>query len=232
MFIVDKFTAVILAAGKGTRMLPLSETRPKPLQRVSGKNLIEWKLETLPGIVHEVVIVIGHQGDQIKQYFGDVWNGKRIRYVVQTELNGTAGALWAARRLLSGRFLVMMGDDLYAKEDVLSMFSYEFAVCTQEVTDREIGGEMILNANGTFVDILEQKHHVEKGLVNTGLYMLDDRIFMYEPVSIGGGNIELGLPHTLAILGKDIPVATHRATKWFQISTPDDLTRAEKEFIV
>jgi bifunctional UDP-N-acetylglucosamine pyrophosphorylase/glucosamine-1-phosphate N-acetyltransferase len=232
MFTIDKFTAVILAAGRGTRMLPLSEAHPKPLQKVSGKNLIEWKLETLPGIVHEIVIVIGYQGDQIKQYFGDVWNGKRIRYVIQTELNGTAGALWAARGLLSGRFLVMMGDDLYAKEDVSSMFSHEFAVCAQEVTDREIGGEMILNDDEKFVSILEQKHHVEKGFVNTGLYMLDDRIFKYDPVPIGRGNIELGLPHTLAVLSKDIPVAVVKATRWFQISIPADLLRAEDEFIV
>lgn len=232
MFTTDKFTAVIFAAGRGTRMLPLSESRPKPLQEISGKNLIEWKLEAIPRIVHEIVIVIGYQGEQIKRHFGDVWNGRRIRYVVQNELNGTAGALWAARGLLSGRFLVMMGDDLYAKEDVSLMFNYEFAVCVQEVTDSDIGGEMICNPDGTFASILEQKHHVEKGLVNTGLYMLDDRIFNYEPVPIGGGNMELGLPHTLAVLGKAIPVSVVKATRWFQISTPADLERAEKEFVI
>lgn len=232
MFTVDKFTGVIFAAGKGTRMLPLTETRPKPLQVVSGKNLLEWKLEALPGVVHEVVFVIGYQGDQIKSYFGDVWNGKRIRYVVQAELNGTAGALWAARGVLSGRFLVMMGDDLYGKADVASMFSYDFAVCVQEVTDREMGGEMILNPDGTFGGILEQKHYVKHGLVNTGMYMLDDRIFNYAPAPIGGSSTELGLPHTLAILAQDIPVAMHKATKWFQVTTPLDLFRAEKEFIV
>jgi bifunctional UDP-N-acetylglucosamine pyrophosphorylase/glucosamine-1-phosphate N-acetyltransferase len=226
------FTVVIFAAGRGTRMFPLTETRPKPLQEISGKNLIEWKLEALPAIVHEIVIVIGYQGDQIKSHFGDAWNGKRIRYAVQTELNGTAGALWAARELLSGRFLAMMGDDLYAKEDISSMFNYEFAVCVQEVADREIGGEIILNPDGTFARILEQKHHVGKGLINTGMYMLDDRIFNYDPVTIGGSNTELGLPHTLAVLGKEIPVSIVKATKWFQISTPDDLLRAEKEFIV
>lgn len=232
MFTVDKFTVVIFAAGRGERMLPLTQTCPKPLQKVLGKNLIEWKLEALPSMVREIVIVIGYHGDQIKQYFGDVWNGKRIRYVAQAELNGTAGALWAARGLLSGRFLVMMGDDLYAKEDVASMFTHEFALCAQEVSDCDMGGEVMLNTDGTFVSILEPKHHVEKGWVNTGLYMLDERIFNYNPVFVGGSNIELGLPHTLAVLGKDIPVVVVRATRWFQITTADDLTRAEKEFII
>src|SRR3989338_10703547 len=89
--------AVILAAGKGTRMLPLTETRPKPMQMVAGKNLIEWKLEALPDAVSDVIIVIGHQGELIKEYFGDSWKGRLIRYATQKELNGTAGALWAAR---------------------------------------------------------------------------------------------------------------------------------------
>ncbi len=228
----NTFTVVIFAAGKGTRMLPLTETRPKPLQTVLGKNLIEWKLEALPDTVQDIVLVIGYQGDQIKEYFGDAWNGKRIHYAVQTELNGTGGALWAARDLLSGRFLVMMGDDLYAKEDMAAMLTYEFAVCVQEVTDREIGGEMTLNTDGTFAGIFEQKHYVKQGLINTGMYMLDERIFNYEPTPIGGSSTELGLPHTLAVLAKNIPVHMVSTTKWFQVSTPDDLLRAEKEFIV
>jgi len=111
--------AVILAAGKGTRMLPLTETRPKPMQEVSGKNLIEWKLAALPEAIRDVVIVVGYQGEQIREFFGDMWHGRSIRYVVQEKLNGTAGALWSARNLLHGRFLVLMGDDLYAKEDIV-----------------------------------------------------------------------------------------------------------------
>ena len=86
---------------------------------------------------------------------------------------------------------------------------------------------MLCNDDGTFADILEAAHYVEKGLVNTGLYMLDDRIFSYKPVSIGGSSTEFGLPHTLAVLGKDIPVHVVPATKWFQITTPEDLIRAE-----
>ena len=231
MFTIDKFTAVIFAAERPERMLPFGETRPKPLQEVSGKNLIEWKLEAIPRIVHEIVIVIGYQGDQIKKHFGDVWNGRRIRYAVQTELNGTAGALWAARNLLSGRFLVMMGENLYAKEDVYSMLDYEFAVCVQEVNDREIGGEIIFNPDGTYAGILEQKHYIERGFINTGMYMLNDKIFTYKPAPIDGTSTELGLPHTLAVLGKDIPVATVKATQWFQVTTPEDLVRAPREFI-
>ncbi len=222
--------AVILAAGKGMRMLPLTETRPKPMQEVGGKNLLEWKLEALPDAVNDVIIVIGHQGDQIRKYFGDSWKRKPIRYVVQEELNGTAGALWAARDLLRRRFLVLNGDDLYAKEDILRMLKHALAIGAQEVKKQEVGGEMLLNPDGTLAGVDEQKHYVKYGLMNTGLYMLSSELFAQEPVLIGGSSTEYGLPQTLAALAKKMPVAVVRATKWMQVTTPEDLVRAE-EFV-
>ena len=222
--------AVILAAGKGTRMLPLTETRPKPMQEVGGKNLIEWKLEALPLQVSDIVLVIGHQGEQIREYFGDTWKGKPIRYAIQHELNGTAGALWAARDLLCGRFLVMMGDDLYAREDILRMLEQDFAIGAQEIRQKEVGGEMIRDPNGFFIGINEPRHFVESGFMNTGLYMLSNELFNHDPVPIGGSSTEYGLPHTLAMLAKETPVVMLPMTRWVQITTPDDLQKAE-EFV-
>lgn len=224
---MNAITAVILAAGKGTRMLPLTETRPKPLMNVAGKNLIEWKLELLPPEVTDVVLIIGYQGEQIKAYFGDTWKNKTIHYVEQTELNGTAGALFAAADILADRFLVMMGDDLYAKEDVEEMLKHDFALCVKKIFSTEMKGEIFQNPDGTFRGINEEKHYVTEGLMNTGLYMLDRRIFNYAPVPIGGSSTEFGLPHTLALLAKDIPVHVATTTKWFQITTPEDLLSAE-----
>ncbi|OGZ08188.1 MAG: hypothetical protein A2942_02100 [Candidatus Lloydbacteria bacterium RIFCSPLOWO2_01_FULL_50_20] len=222
--------AVILAAGKGARMLPLTETRPKPMQEVCGKNLIEWKLEALPGTVTEIILVIGYQGEQIRDFFGDTWKGRPVRYVVQHELNGTAGALWAARDLLRGRFLVLMGDDLYAPEDILRMTGYRFAIGAQEIWNKEAGGEMIANPDGTFAGIHEQKHFIGHGFMNTGLYMLSHELFDYDLVPVGGSSLEFGLPHTFAVLAKKMPVMMVRATKWLQVTTPEDLKRV-RDFV-
>ncbi len=223
--------AVILAAGRGTRMLPLTLTRPKPLQLVLGKSLIKWKLEALPKEVDEIIIVIGYQGGQIQAEIGEEYNGKTIRYVVQKELNGTAGALLSAKELLGERFLVMMGDDLYAKEDIANIAKLEWGVCVREVTKAEMGGEMLVNREGNFAGIREEKHFVERGLVNTGLYMLRHEIFGIEPVVVGGTSNELGLPHTLAVIAVHTPVPLMLATGWMQITTAEDLKRAES-FVV
>jgi bifunctional UDP-N-acetylglucosamine pyrophosphorylase/glucosamine-1-phosphate N-acetyltransferase len=219
--------AVILAAGKGTRMLPLTETRPKPLQHICGKSLIAWKLEILPNEINDIIIVIGYHGEQIRKEFGDIWNGKRIRYVVQEELNGTAGALWATQHLLEDQFIVMMGDDLYGKADIRNLFNYDWALGVYPAFDREIGGEIHRDERGQFIGIEEDRHYVQEGYIGMNLFKLKKEIFSYPPVQIPGRS-EYGLPHTVLSVAKNHLVSTIVCKEWFQITTPDDLKQAEK----
>lgn len=223
--------AVILAAGRGKRMLPLTQTLPKPLQKVAGKTLLEWKLEALPDAISDIVIVIGHQGEQIKKSLGSTWKNKTIQYVEQKELNGTAGALLSAKEVLGERFLVMMGDDLYAREDMEALSKLDWGVCVMEVHNREMKGEMLINADGNFANINEEIHFVERGFVNTGLYMLRRELLDIPLVQIGGSSTEFGLPHTLAVIAQNTPVALVATDKWMQITTPEDLRFAES-FVV
>src|SRR3989344_2665566 len=108
--------AVILAAGLGTRMGELTKRTPKPLLKIGDQNLLERNLENLPPEIKEVVLVIGYLGGQIRKHFGNKWRGRTIRYVEQKEPKGTAHALFICQELLEDRFLVLMGDDLYAQK--------------------------------------------------------------------------------------------------------------------
>ncbi len=223
---MDNIQAVILAAGKGTRMLPLTVNSPKPMQKVLGKNLLEWKIEALPEEVDEVIMVIGYLGNVIRDYFGDEFRGKKIRYVVQEELNGTGGALWQAKELLRDRFIVMMGDDLYGKSDIMNMLSHEWAIGGFSVHERETGGEITKNADGMYDSIIESRHYVADGFVNTNLLMMKKDIFTYGFIKSPDGK-ELWLPHTLLVVSQKIGVPLVEVKKWFQITAPEDLTRAE-----
>lgn len=73
--------AVILAAGEGKRMRPLTEKIPKPMLQVLGRPLLEHIFDSLPDAVDEVILGIGYLGGQIKAHFGSSFGGCKIRYV-------------------------------------------------------------------------------------------------------------------------------------------------------
>jgi NDP-sugar pyrophosphorylase family protein len=74
---------VILAAGKGTRLRPLTDDIPKPLVLVAGKSLLEHIVAALPSAVDELIIVHGYLGEQIKAHCGEFYFGRKVTYVEQ-----------------------------------------------------------------------------------------------------------------------------------------------------
>lgn len=211
-------------------MKELTDSVPKPMLQVSGKSLIEHKLDALPESVDEVILVIGYQGDVIRAAFGDTFGGRRIRYVVQETLDGTMGALALAQPYLTSRFVVMMGDDLYARADVEACFATpDWSVLVQPTERMAAGGRMVMDDSGHIVAIEEGDHTGTPGLMNTNLLALDSRIFDYPMVPKTAGSSEYGLPQTAVAASQalSIPLRAVEATFWFQITAPEDLQAAE-----
>jgi NDP-sugar pyrophosphorylase family protein len=88
---------VILAAGKGTRLRPLTDTIPKPLVKVAGRPLLDHIVEALPSSVNELIIVTGYLEEQIHTHCGKSFHGRKVTYVHQEEQKGTAHALWLCK---------------------------------------------------------------------------------------------------------------------------------------
>lgn len=221
--------AVILAAGRGTRMKELTDTVPKPMIPINGKPILEHKLEALPDAIDEVIMVVGYHEDAVRRYFGDVWDGRPIRYVVQENpTGGTADALWKAKSLLHDRFLVMNGDNLYSREDMESCLPYAWAVLVQE-REHIVTGRVVIDAQGFITDIAENSGHGgERGYANTALYALDMRFFDYPPVPKAPGSTELGLPQTMLQAVGTIPIKAVPAAFWFETKSPEDIRKAEE----
>ena len=78
---------VILAAGKGTRLRPLTEKCPKPLVEVGGKTLLDHIVGALPSAVDELIIVTGYKGEMIREYCGKEFYGRKVTYIHQEEVN-------------------------------------------------------------------------------------------------------------------------------------------------
>ena len=218
---------VILAAGRGTRMGELSRAKPKPLLDVAGKTLLEHHFDALEGVADEIIIVIGYLGDQIKMCFGNHYQGIKLLYVEQKELNGTAGALWQARPLLHNSFLVMYADNIYFKEDVIAVSCNPWSVAGVEVDSLGGAARMIVNDSDRVMDILEVGERDESpGFLNTGLYCLDMRVFDCKLVPKSRGSKEFGLPQTL--MKAAVPLLLVRTKFWIEITSPGDLETAAK----
>lgn len=222
--------AVILAAGRGTRMKELTKLVPKPMLTVRGENLLEHKVRALPKEIDEIIFIIGYQGDVIRSHFGDSYAGKKITYVVQSELNGTGGALWQAAPHLTGRFMVLMGDDLYGADDLALCANTDgWVVLVQPTDTMSSGGRVVLDERGGVLDITEGNHEGTAGLMNTNLFVLDESLFSQPLIPKAPGSDEYGLPQTVlaAARAQSITLNAHPATFWFQITAPEDIEKAE-----
>lgn len=217
--------AVILAAGQGTRMKGLTEKTPKPMLPLLGKPMLEWKLAMLPDVIDEVTLIVGYLGEQIETYFGSEWQGRKILYVYQKELNGTGGAVTLTKEILSGPVLVMMGDDLYHPEDLLDLTRETSAVLGFTVEHAEEYGLLEKDKNGNLAKITERPHNCATGIVNTGAYLLHPHFFDYPLVPIT--DTEYGLPQTLALMGKDVAVKVLHARAWQPVGKPEDIPLGE-----
>jgi UDP-N-acetylglucosamine diphosphorylase / glucose-1-phosphate thymidylyltransferase / UDP-N-acetylgalactosamine diphosphorylase / glucosamine-1-phosphate N-acetyltransferase / galactosamine-1-phosphate N-acetyltransferase len=134
---------VILAAGKGTRLRPITDNLPKPLVKVAGKTLLDHIVSSLPSSIDEIIFVTGYLEDQIRAYCGVEFHGRKVTYVTQAEQKGTAHALWLCKDLLKGRFLFMFADDLHGPSDIARVASYTRAMLTYTTNTPEKFGIVV-----------------------------------------------------------------------------------------
>jgi glucose-1-phosphate thymidylyltransferase len=208
----------------------LTDSVPKPMLRVRGKTLLEHKFDILGPGIEEIILVTGYLEEVIMNTYGSSYKSIPIRYVHQEVLNGTMGALALAQPFLPGRFVVMMGDDIYDKKDLASCLATdEWAVLVEKTEHMASGGRMVIDDAGEVIAIEEGDHAGKPGLMNTNLIVLDRRIFTHPMLPKSEGSDEYGLPQTVLAASKElgIPLQAVLATNWIQITSPEDLAIAE-----
>ncbi len=216
--------AIILAAGEGTRMRPLTYHVPKPLVRVGGKNLVEHNLAKLPPEITELIFVVGYLAEQVINHFGDTYEGRPVHYVRQRKLRGTADAVSLCKPLIRGRFMVFMGDDMYSQEDMQACLAHERSWLVKKVHGKFTGGRIVQNESGNVVDAIEGTHDTTEGFVSTNMFVLTPEYFSYPMVAIKDG-AEYGLPQTVVSMAKEYPVKLIEAKDWKQVSDLNDIKK-------
>lgn len=164
-----------MAAGKSTRMYPLTLTKPKPLLKIANKTLLEHNIEALRGIADQIIIIVGYRSGMIRENAGAL--GKDIILVEQKEQLGTGHALMQARPFIKDRFIIMNGDDLFGRKDIERCAKHRLCLLAKQTASPPKQGALI--TRGRRLMRIEEKPSIapETNLLNTGLYVFDKSVF-------------------------------------------------------
>jgi UDP-N-acetylglucosamine diphosphorylase/glucosamine-1-phosphate N-acetyltransferase len=169
--------AVVLAAGEGTRMRPLTANRPKPLLPVAGKPLLEHVLDACAPVVDEAVLVTGYEAEAVEAHFGDSHDGLPLTYVRQDEQLGTAHAFELAADHVDEPFLALNGDVLVTVELLESLATVEgTAMTVQHVEDPGNYG-VVATDDDRVTDVVEKPEDPPSSLANLGIYAFTPAMF-------------------------------------------------------
>jgi dTDP-glucose pyrophosphorylase len=187
----DTIFGVILAAGKGVRAYPATRDIPKVLLDIAGKTLIERNLDLLVGKlgITDIIIVIGHYGDQIEDRIGDSFEGARIRYVRQANQKGIGHAVLAVEPLVGdSRFITILGDELYIDSnhhELLDVIQREPSVDAVLMFKHEDDPAKISNNYTPTLDgdrvmgLIEKPVNPLGNIMGLGTYLLNAKVFDY-----------------------------------------------------
>tara|TARA_B100000959_G_scaffold242149_1_gene264503 strand:- start:2374 stop:3585 length:1212 start_codon:yes stop_codon:yes gene_type:complete len=223
--------ALILAAGKGTRMWPLTENIPKPLLSICGLPIIERQIQELKKVgVKKLYILIGYQMKELSDYLGKTKSGIDIEYIIQEEQKGTGHAVNQAKNIIQGNFYCINGDLIIDSENLERLKENENNL-TMMVTNVKDGSNfgVIESMNGRLVSINE-KGISGKSRINAGLFLFNEKIFdAIDNIekSIRG---EYELTDALQDISNDIHILEYQGF-WKDIGAPWDLITANEKYM-
>jgi len=231
--------AVLLAAGEGVRLLPITATRPKHLIKVGGKPILQFCLEAVKNAgITEVIIVTHYMGDAIRQYFGDGEKlGLRIIYVEQKAVFGTGNAASVAEPYVDDDFVLVYGDLLFGPDAVKNVLqSYKrgktAAVMGVVPVDKpESYGIIELDEEKKVKRIVEKPAagKAPSNLANAGVYVFSREVFNKIKQTKASVRNEWELTDAVTLLakeGKTVLAAEISKDDWFDVGRPWDLLDA------
>ena len=222
---------VVLAAGRGTRMRPLTDRRPKPLLPVGDRSLLEQVFDTARDVVDEFVVVTGYQGDSVRDGVGESYRDRPVHYVEQAETLGTAHAVAQAEPVVDDDFLVLNGDVVVDASLPRALAETGApAIAATEVGDPRAYGVISTAEDGSLAGIVEKPADPPTDLANVGCYAFEPEVFEYIDRTPESERGEYEITTTIDRLLADdrrIEVARYDGT-WLDVGRPWELLEANK----
>ncbi|MCK5636634.1 MAG: NTP transferase domain-containing protein [Thermoplasmatales archaeon] len=170
---------VILAAGEGKRVHPLTFTRPKVMIPIANKPILEWNiLNAIDAGIKEFIFVVSYKSEMVRSYFGtgEKWNVK-IEYVNQGEALGTAHAIGVVEKFVDD-FIVLCGDTIFSKQDFKNIVKSKNSIGLIKVENAKDYGIVELERDYV-VKIYEKMEEPFTNIINGGIYHFSSKIFDY-----------------------------------------------------
>lgn len=236
---------IIFAAGRGSRLAPLTDSLPKPLLEIGGKTLLEWNMANTSMLVDRFIIVLHHLGDQIVDFLGDEYGGKPITYAWQKSPRGTLDAFRTAIFLpaiapIAANYLVTNADEIHGQETFLKIqhhitnYSDQAAIVAQTITDHSrLSNFGVIQVEGAnFLKIVEKPTHFISELVNIGLYYFPAQVRQFVRAEQNPDlQEEFITEHLLNPYHQQYPIQVIRTTDtWLPVNNYEELAQARCQF--
>ncbi|WP_313692514.1 sugar phosphate nucleotidyltransferase [Halorarum halobium] len=175
-------SAVVLAAGEGQRLRPLTRHRPKPMLPAANRPILEYVLDALVNAgIDDLHVVVGYERDRVQNHFGSTYRDRPITYHVQRKQLGSGHALLRVRDTIDEDFLVVNGDEVLANEMIDAVLSAHTTedVATLAVVESEeapMYGAVGLDGD-TVTELVERPDRDGYRLLNAGVYAFGPSVF-------------------------------------------------------
>lgn len=237
-----KLKAIILSAGEGSRMRPLTLTKPKTMLPVAGKPIIQYNIESLrDNGITDILLIVRYKEEIVRNYFGDGSDfGVNISYKTQKDFLGTANAISYGEDFIDDSIIVLNGDIILDDEiihEIIKKYNYlspDTLMLLTEVEDPSAFGVVEIE-NGNIKNIVEKPKREEapSNLVNAGIYIFNKDIFdkIRETEISERGEYEITDSVSLQIENNKKVIGHKTSKDWIDVGRPWELIEVNEELI-
>jgi dTDP-glucose pyrophosphorylase len=223
--------ALILAGGKGTRMLPLTKNCPKSLVEVNNRPFLWFIIDTLKKAgIEEFIIVFGSKKRKFENFLKKF--NLKATLIFQKIPLGTGDAVKITKTFFENQqFLVIAGDQLFSVSDIKSLINSKHKNCLSAIYHDEPKKYGVLNIkNGKVLGIIEKPDIFSPALINTSLYKFDSNIFRYLDLIKLSPRNEYELTEAVSLMAQDFPIYIKKIKDfWVDFGSIDDIPIVDKK---
>jgi len=231
--------AVVMAGGFGTRIQPLTHSRPKPMLPIINRPMMEQTMLNLRDLgISEFIVLLYFKPEVIQNYFGDGSDfGMKITYVIPDDDYGTAGAVKLAQEHIGDDNFIIISGDLVTDFDFQKIFDYhkekesKLTITLTSVENPLEFGVVIANENGTIEKFLEKPSwgEVFSDTINTGIYIIEPEILNYIPK---GENFDFAKDLFPLLMKEGVElIAGHANGYWRDVGNPDSYREVHEDIM-